>query len=196
VGARPFFEEVLVKLWKRLFFILLAVTLIGSNAIPVQAADVAAKDTVQVQFQNKTGDQVSISLSGPGTYRLSLGAGKTKADIVPGKYSYTYQACGQSNKGTFNARKSGDTLVLPKCGGDKGSGGGGDVKVTIKNYTGGGITIYLSGPQSYTFNFPSGTSKMTVVPGKYSYTVYGCGTSMSGTKNFKGGGLTWMFWCG
>jgi hypothetical protein len=184
-----------MKLWKRLFFILLAVTLIAGSAAPALAADSAAAGTVQVSIQNKTGDSVRISLSGPASYNFELKTGKNKIDVTPGSYSYSYKACGQTLTGKFNARKSGATLTLPKCG-TAGGGGGAEVKVTIKNYTGGGITIYLSGPQTYTFNFPSGTSKMTVVPGKYSYTVYGCGTSASGTKNLKGGGLSWMFWCG
>ncbi len=174
--------------------LLLALVILAVSVAPAYAGDSAATGTIQVSIQNKTGGSARISLSGPASYSFDLKSGKNKVNVTPGTYSYSYKACGLTLTGKFDARKSGATLTLPKCG--TGKAGGGEVKVTIKNNTGGSITIYLSGPQSYTFNFPSGTSKMTVVPGKYSYTVYGCGTSMSGTKNFKGGGLVWMFWCG
>ncbi len=172
--------------------LLLALVILAVSVAPAYAGDSAAAGTNQVSIQNKTGGSVRISLSGPASYSFDLKSGKNKVDVTPGTYSYSYKACGQTLTGRFDARKSGATLVLPKCGG----GGGSEVKVTIKNNTGGTLTIYLTGPQTYTFYFPTGTSKMTVVPGKYSYTVYGCGTSMSGTKNLKGGGLVWMFWCG
>lgn len=170
--------------------LLLALMMIGVLAAPAYAEVQAAGNTVQVQIQNKSNEPVRLTLSGAATYRFDLGTGKTKVDVVPGKYNYSYQACGQMNTGKFNAQK-GATLVLPKCGKEA----GGEIKVTIKNKTGGIITIYLWGPKSYTFSFPSGTSKMSIVPGKYNFTIYGCGTSMSGTRNFKGGGNIWTFWC-
>lgn len=182
-----------MRFGKSVFFVLMALVLVGTSVVPVQAASIEAKDTVQVQFQNKTGDSVRLTLTGPATRSLTLSTGKTKADLAPGRYNYSYEACGKTNTGVFKALKNGDTLVLAKCKGD--NGGGGTVKVVIKNNTGGNITIYLTGPQSYTFNFPTGSSRMEVVPGKYTYTVYGCGSSITGTKSFKGGGINWMFWC-
>lgn len=171
--------------------ILLAVCLLGVTLVPALAAD-----TVKVQFQNKTGSEVRLSLSGPSSYSFTLATGKTNAEVVPGKYTYSYTACdGQSFKGNFNARNAGATLNLPKCKKSGGGSGGGEIKVTIKNSTGGSLTIYLTGPATYSFSFGSGNTKISIKPGKYNYSAYGCGASISGTKNLKGGGNIWTFWC-
>lgn len=178
-----------MRVSRKLISLWLALIILAVSVVPVYAAD-----TVHVQIQNKTGENVRISLSGPASYSFQLTSGKNKVEVQPGKYNYSYKACGGTQTGKFNAQ-NGATLTLPKCSSGS-KAGGGEVKVTIKNNTGGTVTIYLSGPQSYVFSFGPGTSKMYITAGTYSYTVYGCGTSMSGTKKFKGGGLVWMFWCG
>jgi hypothetical protein len=180
-----------MRAFRSIVSILLAVCLLGATVVPALAAD-----TVKVQFQNKTGSEVTISLSGPASYSLRLPTGKTNAEVVPGRYTYSYKACdGQTFKGNFNARNAGATLNLPKCKKDNSGGGGGEIKVTVKNSTGGTLTIYLSGPATYSFSFGTGNTKISIVPGKYNYTAYGCGSSDTGTRNFKGGGSTWTFWC-
>lgn len=170
----------LVSLW-------LALVILAVAVVPAYAGD-----TVQVQIQNKTGASVRITLSGPVSYNLDLKTGKNKVEIQPGSYTYSYKACGKTVTGKFNA-KAGATLTLPKCAG--GGAGGGEVKVTIYNLTGGTVTIYLSGPQSYVFNFGPGKTKMVIAAGTYNYTVYACGTSGTGIRKFKGSGWTWTFWC-
>ena len=67
-------------------------------------------------------------------------------------------------------------------------------KIKIQNHTGGTITIYLTGAQNYTFSVGTGNQSIQIVPGKYSFTVYGCGTSISGQRNLNKG-YVWMFWC-
>ncbi len=180
---------------KRLFSIILCLVLLGTAVLPVYAAPAQAKSTVTVQIQNKTGDKVTLSLSGPSSYWLYPGTGKTKAEVLPGKYTYSYQACGKTNTGKLNAKGNSVNLVLAKCPKDKTIKGAKEVKVTVKNQTGGSLSIYMTGTKSYTFYLGGGTSKISIAAGKYSYTVYGCGTSLSGSKNFKGGGNSWMFWC-
>lgn len=52
----------------------------------------------------------------------------------------------------------------------------------IINDTGGQVTLYLTGPAKYTFYIPAGTKTLSVCPGTYSYTGYGCGgASKNGT---------------
>lgn len=181
--------------YRWLLSVLLAFTLLLATLVPAIASDSFAADKVKVQIQNKTGEQVRIALTGPATYAFTLSTGKNSVEVVLGRYSYSYKACdGQTIIGKFNVKKAGATLTLPKCKQTK--LGGAEVKIAIKNITQGPITIYLSGPQTYAFTFGTGTSKMTIFPGKYSYTVYGCGTMNSGTMNFKGSGKVWTFWCG
>lgn len=56
--------------------------------------------------------------------------------------------------------------------------------ITIINNTGGYITLYLSGPGSFSFELPAGTHTISVCPGAYSYTVYGCsGAYLNGSMN-------------
>jgi hypothetical protein len=52
----------------------------------------------------------------------------------------------------------------------------------IVNDTGGIVTLYLTGPAKYTFHIAAGSQTLTVCPGTYSYTGYGCGgASKNGT---------------
>ena len=47
--------------------------------------------------------------------------------------------------------------------------------IDISNTTGGTVTLYLSGPTNYTFYLGTGDTSISVCPGTYSYTAYGCG---------------------
>jgi|GEM_PF-1861731 len=47
--------------------------------------------------------------------------------------------------------------------------------LSIQNDTGGTVTLYLTGPASFTFYLNTGPSSLYVCPGTYSYTAYGCG---------------------
>ena len=47
--------------------------------------------------------------------------------------------------------------------------------LSIQNDTGGSVTLYLSGPTNFTFYLSTGNSTLSVCPGTYSYTAYGCG---------------------
>ncbi len=68
-----------------------------------------------------------------------------------------------------------------------------DATIRINNQTGGYITIYLTGPASFTFNVPDGQQTISVCSGTYSYTAYGCGgASKNGTV---GPGDEIKFWC-
>jgi uncharacterized protein YraI len=47
--------------------------------------------------------------------------------------------------------------------------------IDISNTTGGSVTLYLSGPASYTYYLGTGDTTLYVCPGTYDYTAYGCG---------------------
>jgi hypothetical protein len=179
-----------MRIWKIAISGVLAAILLLTAVAPAIAAPETA-DKVQVQFQNKTGGSVVITLTGPTTVYLTLNTGKTKTELAPGTYHYSYFACDKTNTGTFKV-KAGANFSLPKCK-SGGGGGSGEGKIKIKNDTGGTVTIYLSGAQNYTFYVSNGTSQLNVAKGKYNYTAYGCGgASTSGT--IKPGGVI-TFWC-
>lgn len=68
------------------------------------------------------------------------------------------------------------------------------VKVRIINDTGGTLTLNLNGPANYKFTFGPGTQTINVIQGTYNYTVWGCGTSSSGSKKLKAG-AEWRWYC-
>ena len=71
----------------RLLFAIIILALLISGFMPAQTG------TVKVVFNNKTAEQVRISLTGPATYSFTLPAGKSNQQVLPGRYRYTYTAC-------------------------------------------------------------------------------------------------------
>jgi hypothetical protein len=180
-----------MRISKAFFSTLLAAIILFTTVAPALAAP-EVKDTFTVNLQNKTGSSVRITLTGPQTVYLTLSIGKNKAELLPGTYRYSYDACGKTNTGNFKVIKAGATLTLPKC---KTGGGAGEGKQKISNNTGGTLTIILSGPKNYTFYVETGKSQITIVKGKYNYTIYGCGGAvLTGSRKLPGGG-NWVFWC-
>jgi hypothetical protein len=65
--------------------------------------------------------------------------------------------------------------------------------VSIKNDTGGQVTLYLAGPYKFTFYIAAGSQTISICPGSYSYTAYGCGgASRTGSVS---DGDEIEFWC-
>lgn len=179
-------------------FLVLLFTSLGPFPTSVQAAanadEASAASTVQLIVNNKTGAKVTLTLTGPSKYTLTINTGKNKVQVAPGKYKYSYKACDKTNTGNVKVQKSGDTLALAACP-KTAAAGEKTVTVTINNKTGGGMTLVLSGPANYRFSLAPGTTKITVLPGKYNYTVYGCGgASKSGTQKLNAG-FKWSWWC-
>ncbi|OGN74478.1 MAG: hypothetical protein A2X25_06220 [Chloroflexi bacterium GWB2_49_20] len=69
------------------------------------------------------------------------------------------------------------------------------VQVSILNNTGGAVSLTLRGPCSYTFYLPTGNSSITVLPGSYSYTAYGCGGATSTGTRSMDGSVEWTWFC-
>jgi len=68
------------------------------------------------------------------------------------------------------------------------------VTIKIVNNTGGNLSLSLSGPATYSFTFGPGNHNIKILPGTYTYTAWGCGTSMTGTENLKKA-RDWTFYC-
>ena len=150
--------------------------------------------TLQLIVNNKTGEKFNLVMKGPATYNWNIQAGKQTFSVVPGKYKYSYKACGGTEKkGTVEVKKNNHTLVLAVC--KQQNKAGGTVNVVIQNNTGGSITLVLTGPGSYRFTLGTGKQTINVVKGTYQYTAYGCGgASSSGTKKLSGKSV-WTWWC-
>jgi hypothetical protein len=166
-------------------------------------ASAAGKQTgaakpVKYKVVNKSGSPLTVTLTGPAYYTITAKPGNTKVELQPGKYTYTYRSeCAGFQSGTVEFKRSGDKLLIPGCGGGKAANSdkpGKTIKLLIENKTGGTLTLYLSGPASYTFTFGTGKTKVQVVRGDYSYTAYGCGTTQSGTVKVNAP-YRWEWWC-
>ncbi len=65
--------------------------------------------------------------------------------------------------------------------------------ITITNDTGGTVSLYLNGPANFEFELGTGDTTLSVCPGDYSYTAYGCGgASDSGSMS---SGESHRFFC-
>jgi hypothetical protein len=164
----------------------------NSNAPHQDAA--AASSTLTVNVNNKTGETLKLSMSGPTNYSFTIKPGKSAINVAPGKYKYIYQACGGQKKGTVDVKKNNTNLVLAACNKNQ-KNSGGTVNIAVQNNTGGYITMNLTGPSYYHFSLGTGRSTISVIKGSYQYVVYGCGgASLSGTRKLTGK-TVWTFFC-
>ncbi len=169
--------------------VIVLLALLAGSATPVRAADVPATSSIHVQILNYTGSQVWLHLYGPETYTLAVKVGKNTADVLQGKYSYSYQACGTTITGTFNVRKNGDSLPLPKCG--ETTGRAEMVLIKIQNKTGFQVSITLAAQKTYTYLINMGSNATDqIVPGRYTYSYISCGKTQTGKFNVQKNGAT------
>ncbi len=87
---------------------------------------------------------------------------------------------------------SGDPSTIIRGPGEKSPG---DHGVTVKNKTYGQVTIYMYGDKfNYIFYIPAGNNKIFLRPGYYSFTIYACGGTTSGSGVFNTNWY-WEFSC-
>ncbi|MEX2160997.1 MAG: hypothetical protein WD751_03700 [Anaerolineales bacterium] len=164
-----------MRLGKKWIVLLATLALLLVAAVPAMAAP--RFDTVNVNVENRTGSSVQLKFNGDGDNpAFFVGAEQTLAvEMVPGMYSYRYQACGRTNIGTFIAGSGEPTLVLKKCAGLALS------NIVIDNQTGSPFIVTLSGTGGlYGFWVPPGGITVSLPAGGYAFTANACGTS-SGT---------------
>jgi hypothetical protein len=199
----------------RIFLSLFTAILLGTNAMPAFASDLNLESgKVKLGISNKTNEDITFVLRGPGNYTLSIPA-RTAVEIKvdPGNYTFSYEACGRTINGKlkvhyeegatfFNAphrtyvRKVG--IQLPKCKPSDPQGGN-TIDVLIENKTGGTLNLRLVGPKTYVFTLPPGNTWVSVVSGKYSFDASGSGCEggwrdNDGKINFRTG-YYWRWSC-
>ena len=170
-----------MKINKALVLILLVSLWVTVWSPPAGAAAGSSGLTVD----NKTGSTVTITLSGAGSYTIRAVPGKSSTAVAPGKYKFSYRACGANKTGTITVLSNPAKLTIAKCV---------MANITIQNDTGGNVSLSLTGPASYFFTLGTGKSKITAIKGKYDYRVSGVCGSKTGTVTL-GKGLVWRWWC-
>ena len=178
---------------KRILFSILIVVLLFSVMAPTVSAKAAAGE-VKLTVINKTKTDVPMRLSGPGSYTVDGHGAKFKLNVLPGVYSYSYQACGRKFYGTLVVAK-GTKLVLPAC--PPSANAKKLTSFTVQNNTNGLLTLILKAKGiTYTFALGAGPHVITVQEAQYKYTVKGCsGGAKKGMINLFGYLRTWTWTC-
>lgn len=163
----------------------------------VCTSPVFAAEKVNALIQNRTGGSVALTLRGPETRTLTLPEKSTTVSLTIGNYKYSYEACGKTYTGTFKLKTKGDLLTL-QCKGNAGSEGKSTlIKLEIVNRTDSALRLRMSGPGTYSFYLPLGSTNVELLSGKYSFTISGvCGTPFtdSGTQKISRNRI-WTFYC-
>jgi hypothetical protein len=178
-------EEVDVKK-SRFLSLLVLVIFIVASVVPAFGAG----DMSKLKVKNNTKDSFTLRLtgnSGEGYYTFSVKRGNNNFEVKKGTYSYTHDACGQTNTGNLNAKGNTAKLNVKKCPkGSSDSSDSGLVKLTIKNSTGETVTLRLTGAGYYTFTLKNGNNKVEVKAGTYDYSYKACDETFTGKLNAKG----------
>ena len=143
-----------------------------------QSVQAASVETVKFRIVNQSDGPLRITLQGPKTYYLNAPVGKSKHDVLPGTYIYSYTAYGRFTESSLDILKNGVQIKISSQA----------VKVRINNKTGVAITLRLEGPQIKTVNVPPGNTKTEVWKGSYTYSFTAYGLFKNGTVEFQSNG--------
>jgi len=170
------------KLILSIFFVLLSTLLIAATQ----------SDVIPVTIENASNDYVTLLLTGPRYYYLSVKPGETKTFTVvrDDDYKQEFYSCGAYVNPNLDLTKK-VSIVVPKCGlnaykyqqgslqkSEKSKIDGGQiiklVKVHFKNTSGVKLVIILD--EIYVFTLEKGkTHTYTIAKGNYTIEVLGCG---------------------
>jgi hypothetical protein len=166
------------KLITILTFLVLSIGLIA-------AAPMAKSDKVSLKIDNESDDYVTLRLTGPHFYFLSVRPNSSAVfTIERGDYEQRFYSCRIFTNTTLDLTKK-NTIVVPPCGEKAFRGKGGSkidggaliklVKVTFENETERNLVLILRGPSEYVFFIRSGDeASYTIAKGTYEATQWGC----------------------
>jgi hypothetical protein len=141
------------------------------------------------------GDPLTLSMTGPRDYELSLDLGKNKfIDIVTGDYFYSYSACDGEVSGSVRVTQNGKaSLTLYSC--ERATllsyGLPNPSNLRMGNYYSFPLNLTLIGPQQYYMQLEPGYNRLDVIRGTYTYLYSAFGQQHSGEFTVTGGG-TWV----
>lgn len=167
------------KLITILTFVVLSIGLVA-------AAPMAKSDMVSLKIDNQSNDYVTLRLTGPQFYFLSVRPNSSAFfTIKRGDYEQRFYSCRIFTNTTLDLTKK-NSIVVPPCGEKAfktGKGGssidGGAliklVKVTFENESDRNLVLILRGPSEYVFFIRSGDeASYTIAKGDYKATQWGC----------------------
>lgn len=182
---------------RHIWFPIIILSLLLSSLSPIWetplafAQEPSAAATTKLLVNNKTGKTVDLNLQGQATYKLTIKPGKETFPVQPGRYQYTYKACGKKVNGALVVPELGFVLTLPGCSSQTKPAE--TVAIVIHNETHAQVHLQLRGPAQYDFYIDPGKKTVVVVKGKYDYTAWGCGSTLTGTLKFMKYRELWLY---
>jgi hypothetical protein len=142
------------------------------------------------------GQQLTLTLTGPQTYALSIALGTNRfLSIQTGYYTYSYDACGSTLTSEVRVTKNGTTdLILYAC--EQLANHpltpitSSPSNLRIASHYSFPIRITLLGPANYSFQLVTGLNRFNVQPGDYSYFFTAYGQNKSGFFSVNEAGAT------
>jgi hypothetical protein len=135
-------------------------------------------DTSKLVVVNKTKEKLTLTLEGTATWTVRIPTGRSSYEVLPGRYTYSFEACGVTETGSINLNDD-ETLKIPDCPEIS------TASFRVNNRTKDRVSITLQGVESYTLNAKADgkTNFINLVPGIYSYSIDACGLTWRGVVN-------------
>ncbi len=166
--------------------ILLSTVFAAFQVMPAQAST----RTVTLTIDNRSSSGISLSLTGPYRYYLTVAAGSTQSfTINSGEYDYTIRGCGMTVKNEIELKRN-TIMINPVCGGrirtipadpskiDLSN----DIRVvpvTITSELNYKTFVIFTGPSTYVFTLkPDQELDVTIGKGVYEVRYYACGVNI------------------
>lgn len=152
------------------------------------------KVTAKFVINSNIAETLTLSMSGPESYELTISLGKNKfLDIVAGTYTYTHDYCGEGVvAGTVRVTKNG-TARLTVNGCERveilSFGLPNPSNMRLSSHYAFPITVTFIGPKQYYFSLPLGFTRVDMVRGTYSYFYTAYNQFYSGEITVAGGGV-------
>lgn len=152
--------------------------------ITAASTTLAAPKTYELTLNNRTTKTLEMALLGPENQIVSLPPfEKTRVDLYPGVYQYSFYDCGQLYVATVNMNKDREIKLTPCSGSNSGAtgntGGGGAspdlITFVLNNKTYKTLTVGLVGVQNYSVEVAPGKTSIDVYKGTYQLSYYDCG---------------------
>ena len=124
--------------------------------------------------------------NGEKTIELEIEEWYGVVDVPAGKYRYSYNACGGTQRGSVTVSESSSLLSLPICDGVSlnYSVKAEDMRsLAIFNRSGEAVQVSLVGPTNYQFTVSANKTSFEVAPGRYQANFTACGVSHSMALN-------------
>ncbi len=164
----------------------------GGVWIVIDPCPVAKVETKFV-INSNISESLTLAMSGPEEYELTIGLGKNKfLGFIAGTYTYSHDFCSIAVAGTIVVTKNGKTrLSLLGCEREEilSFGLPNPSNLRIGSHYAFPVTVTLIGPRQYYLTVNPGINRIDVIRGTYTYIYTAYNKIYSGEITVSGGGM-------